>query len=114
MICSARPLACRSHLSYDRQACVDASAGRIDAVSYSVPHMQVRSLVQNALQSALRDAGYPWVVYEINQAVGVALADERAGPRWLAGEDIFAPARADEVMMAEMETTYDRLRGRSH
>jgi Fe-S-cluster containining protein len=112
MIYSARPLACRSHLSYDRQACVDAAAGRIEAVPYSVPHMQVRSLVQNALQSALRDAGYPWAVYEINQAVGVALADERAEPRWLAGEDIFVPARVDEVAMAEMEATYDRLHGR--
>jgi Fe-S-cluster containining protein len=114
MIYPARPLACRSHISYDKQACVDAAAGRVDAVPYSVPHMHVRSLVQNALQSALRDADYPWVAYEMNQAVSIALMDDRAEADWLAGGDLFAPAMVDDVTMADMEATYDRLHGRIH
>ncbi len=114
MVYSARPLACRSHLSYDKQACVDAAAGRIEEIPYSQPHLQVRSLVQNALQSALRDADYPWASYEINQAVSIALADEDAEEAWLAGRDVFAPARVNDVSPAEMEATFDHLHGRCH
>jgi len=114
MIYSARPLACRSHISYDSKACVDAAAGRLDEIPFSLPHMRVRGLVQNAMQSALRDANYPWATYEINHAVGIALGDDQAERDWLAGKDVFAAARVNEVGIAEMETTFDRLLGRAH
>jgi Fe-S-cluster containining protein len=57
LIYQVRPLACRGHASYDVRACVEAAAGRMAEVPYSLPHMTVRSLVQNAMQAALRDAG---------------------------------------------------------
>ena len=114
MIYPARPLACRSHISYDSQACVEAAAGRLDAVPYSVPHMHVRSLVQNAMQSALRDADYAWATYELNHAVSIALSDDQAERNWLRGEDVFAAALVDEISAGEMGATFDRLLGRVH
>ncbi len=113
MIYPARPLACRSHISYDRKACVDAAAGRLDEIPYSLPHMHVRSLVQNAMQSALRDVNYPWATYEINHAVSLALGDDRAESAWLAGKDVFAAAMVTDISLSEMETTFDRLLGRT-
>ncbi|HEY9192600.1 MAG TPA: YkgJ family cysteine cluster protein, partial [Methyloversatilis sp.] len=70
-----RPLACRGHASHDRNACVQAASGLIDRIPLSVAHRTVRSLVQNAMQSALRDAGYAWASYELNHALRLALAD---------------------------------------
>jgi Fe-S-cluster containining protein len=112
IIYPVRPLACRSHISYDKKACVDAAAGRLEEIPYSVPHMQVRGLVQNALQSALRDAQYPWATYEINHALSIALVDDQTERDWLAGEDVFQAAMVDEVSAQEMEMTFDRLQGR--
>ncbi|MEJ2426789.1 MAG: YkgJ family cysteine cluster protein [Candidatus Thiodiazotropha sp.] len=114
VIYAARPLACRSHLSYDKQACVDAAAGRIDEIPHSPPHLHVRSLIQNALQAALRDAHYPWAIYEINHALKLALENPRAEQAWLAGDDVFKPARVKEVSIGEMAKTFDQLLGRVH
>ena len=72
--------------------------------------MRVRSLVQNAMQSALRDAGLPWLVYELNQALLMALDDADAGPRWLRGEDVFAAAQVQEVDVREMAQTFDQIK----
>jgi Putative zinc- or iron-chelating domain len=52
---SVRPLACRGHASYDEEACRDALGGGASEVPVSALHLTVRSLVQNAMQSALRD-----------------------------------------------------------
>ncbi|QSA99304.1 YkgJ family cysteine cluster protein [Methylococcus sp. EFPC2] len=109
LIYLVRPLACRGHVSYDVRACVEAAAGRADEVPYSVPHMTVRSLVQNALQSALRDAGLAFGLYELNQAVRMALEDARCERAWLAGEDVFAPAAVGELSIEEMTRTYDAI-----
>ncbi len=114
MIYAARPLACRSHLSYDRQACVDAAAGRIDQIPHSPPHLQIRGLIQNALQSALRDADYPWATYEINHAVQLALEHPQAEQQWLAGDDVFKPARVKDIRFGEMAQTFDQLHNRLH
>jgi hypothetical protein len=70
----------------------------------------VRALVQNALQSALRDAGLAWQVYELNRALLLALDDARAEAAWLAGADPLATAAVDEVPRAEMVEVFDRLR----
>ena len=107
-----RPLACRGHASYDRHACWEAAAGHIDEVPYSVPHMNMRSLIQNAMQSALRDAGYPWAAYELNHSLRIALEDEGCEEAWLAGDDVFAPAMVKEVGLSEMAHTFDQLHGR--
>ena len=101
--------ACRSHAFYDKHTCVEAAAGRADGIPLSVPHMMVRSLIQNAMQSALRDAGYVWAAYELNHALCIALADEGCEAAWLAGADIFAPALVTEISLDEMANTFDRI-----
>jgi Fe-S-cluster containining protein len=111
VIYPVRPLACRGHASYDKRACVEAAAGRVGAIPYSAPHMTVRSLVQHAMQSALRDNGYAFGAYELNQAVSMALADGKLQERWAAGDDVFAEALATEVSLAEMASTFDAIKG---
>ncbi len=109
LIYQVRPLACRGHASYDVRACVEAAGGRTAEVPYSLPHMTVRSLVQNAMQAALRDAGLAFGLYELNHAVVLELQDGQACAGWLAGADIFASARVHEVSDEEMARTYDSL-----
>lgn len=109
VIYQVRPLACRGHASYDVRACVEAAAGRTVEIPYSAPHMTVRSLVQNAMQSALRDAGLAFGVYELNHAVLLALRDQSACRAWLSGTDVFAPALVSEISAEEMATTYDAI-----
>lgn len=109
VIYPARPLACRGHASYDKRACADAAAGRLEGIPLSMPHMMVRSLVQNAIQSALRDAGYVWPAYELIHALSIALADENTESAWRAVADVFAPARVTDISLDEMAETFDRL-----
>jgi Fe-S-cluster containining protein len=110
VIYPVRPLACRGHASYDKRACVEAAAGRAGDIPFSAPHMTVRSLVQHAMQSALRDAGYAFGAYELNQAVSMALADDELQERWTAGDDVFADALATEVSLDEMASTFDAIK----
>ncbi len=112
VIYPVRPLACRGHASYDKRACAEAAAGRIDDIPYSEPHMTVRSLVQNAMQSALRDGGYVWAAYELNHALAIAFSDEHCEEEWLRGADVFAPALVTEVSLEEMADAFDRIHGR--
>jgi Fe-S-cluster containining protein len=110
VIYPVRPLACRGHASHDVKACVDAAAGRALQVPYSEGHRRVRSLVQNAMQSSLRDAGLAWGLYELNRSLLVALDDEHCETRWLGGEDVFAMAALDDVPAQEMAEIFDQLR----
>ncbi len=82
-------------MQYDKRACVEAAAGRVDEVPFSGPHRAVRILVQTALQAALRTRGLAWGAYEMNHAVMLALNDPHATQRWLAGEDPLAAAAVD-------------------
>lgn len=111
LIYSARPLACRGHASYDKCACTDAAAGRGVDFQISMPHLAVRSLVQNALLSALRDAGLAWRLYELNKAVNLALSDSSLEKTWIAGEDPFVAA-AIEIDAQDMATTFDAIKSR--
>jgi Fe-S-cluster containining protein len=110
VIYQVRPLACRGLASYDRKACAQAASGKIDDIPYSEPHMRVRSLVQNAMQSAMRDAQLAWGNYELNRALTMALDDASLEARWLHGEDVFASAQVSEVDSAEMARTFDTLK----
>jgi Fe-S-cluster containining protein len=110
VIYAARPLACRGHASYDRKACAQAAAGRIAEVPYSAPHQTARSLVQNAMQSACRDAGLAWASYELNHALRIALADQDAEARWARGADVFADAVVADISAAEMARAFDQIK----
>jgi hypothetical protein len=72
--------------------------------------MTIRSFVQNAMQSALRDAGFAWATYELNQAITIVLAEPDSHAAWMQGADVFAPALATEVSLAEMAQTFDAIK----
>jgi Fe-S-cluster containining protein len=110
VIYAVRPLACRGHASHDRAACGAAAAGRVAQVPHSEGHRRLRALVQNALQSALRDGGLAWSAYEFNQGLLAALDDDASEARWLAGDDPFADAAIADVSAAEMAAVFDQLR----
>jgi Fe-S-cluster containining protein len=110
MVYSARPLACRGHASYDEEACRDALKGGASEVPISALHLSVRSLVQNAMQSALRDAGLAWGNYELNQALQIALRDETCEHAWMAGVDVFAHSMITDVSLEEMAETFDAIK----
>ena len=109
LIYPVRPLACRGHASYNKRACIDAAAGRGGQPPISTPHLVVRSLVQNALLSALRDVGLAWRLYELNKAVNLALSDSNLEKRWIAGEDPLVAA-AIEIDAQDMATTFDAIK----
>lgn len=111
VVYAVRPLACRGHACHDLQACIDAAAGRRAEVPYSVGHWMVRSLIQNAMQSALHRSGLAWSLYELHQALLTALDEPDAESRWLAGEDpLAAAALAAEAPAQDVVAVYDRLR----
>jgi hypothetical protein len=110
LIYPARPLACRSHVSFDEQACRYALNGGLSEVPVSAFHLKVRSLVQNAMQSALRDANLAWGSYELNHALRIALSDETCEKAWIAGVDVFAPALITDVSLEEMADTFDAIK----
>jgi Fe-S-cluster containining protein len=112
VIYSVRPLACRGHASHDMRACVEAMRGDRESAPYSHAHYMVRAVVQNAMQSALRDARLAWHSYEFIEALLLALDTPDAERAWLAGADALAPAALRDVSEAEMAEVFDRLRPR--
>lgn len=111
VIYPVRPLACRGHVSFNEAACVAALEGEAEEVPVSESHRTVRALVQGALQSALRDAGKPWALYELVGALRLALARPDADAAFDAGEDLLDPAIVEHVSRAEMARTFDSLKG---
>lgn len=103
-----RPLACRGHASFDRQACARAAAGRDVEVPVSEPHLTLRGLIQSALQSALRSAGLAWGLYEMNHGLVLALDGKNRRSRWLDGGDSLAPVVA-EFDMAQAVARFEEL-----
>jgi Fe-S-cluster containining protein len=100
-IYAARPLACRGHMSFDRNACVAAIEGGEAEVPISIAHKTVRCLVQGALQSALHDAGLGWGAYEFLAALDRALDRPDCETLWRQGQDVFAEFRLDEASALE-------------
>lgn len=104
-----RPLACRGHASFDKQACLDAAAGHPVEVSLSEPHSVIRSLVQNALQSALRGKGYAWRSYELIHALHLTLTDDDVTTEWSRGNDPLAPAVIPDTDWDGLATMFDQV-----
>ncbi len=109
-----RPLSCRGHASFDEAACRAAIAGEADDVPISEPHHLIRAYVQNALQSALRDAGLAWTTHEFVPALALALAGDTATSNaaisWSKGGDPLAASRAEDVSPEEMAATFDEIK----
>lgn len=110
VIYPVRPLACRGHASFNEEACVSALEGGADEVPVSEPHRTVRALVQNALQSAMRDTGYAWGLYDLVAALKIALARPESEAEFINGGDPFAAVALDAVSRDEMANAFDRLK----
>lgn len=109
VIYAVRPLACRGHASQDARACAQAAARLRDEVPYSPGHQLVRSLVQNALQSALCERGLSWMLHELNHAVLLALMLPEAERDWLAGAAPLQAAQIAGLPQDEMRAGYAQL-----
>ena len=79
-------------------------------VPVSERHLTVRCLAQNAMQAALRDSGYAWGTYELNQALNIALTDDACETAWLKGNDVFAAALINDVSQEEMSEAFDAIK----
>ncbi|HEY9108625.1 MAG TPA: YkgJ family cysteine cluster protein [Roseateles sp.] len=110
LVYPVRTLACRAHMSLSQQACIDAASGAIVAVPHDEARRVARGLVQNALQSALREAGLSWQVYELHHALVLAWDGDDAEAAWAAGLDPLAAAAVDDVPRTEMAAVFDQLR----
>jgi hypothetical protein len=91
-----RPLVCRAVLSASLPACLrifEDNSGEM--VPFAGNTTDIRAYVVIMLQAALRLAGLPWMHYEMNQALAVALDHADAEERWLAGEPLFDDIPAD-------------------
>ena len=93
----ARPLECRGYNSMSVEACKRAYEN-YDAwnVPLYLPQYSIFKHVQAGLLMALVGAGLSNEILELNGALLIALTESNAADRWLAGEDIFAPAALSE------------------
>lgn len=92
----ARPLACRTMLSRSMAACsayfpINGSG----ALDYAPGAREARGRVEMILLAALSLAGLSGRHVELIQGLAVALAEDNAEQRWLAGEDLFAGVESD-------------------
>lgn len=109
VIYPVRPLACRGHAAFDAKACAQAAKGRDVDIPISEPHLMARGFIQNPLHAALFARNLAWGAYELNQALLIALADDTAADRWLAGEDVFRDALAADMPMEEMAQAFRQM-----
>ncbi|MGJ0394753.1 MAG: YkgJ family cysteine cluster protein [Methylocystis sp.] len=104
-----RPLACRGHAAFDKASCLAAARGEAVEAPISTPHLVIRSLVQNALMSALRRAGLAWGLYELGSALNCALATPNALEQWIAGQDPLSAARITDFDLIEAGAIFDAV-----
>jgi Fe-S-cluster containining protein len=109
-IYAARPLACRGHVSFDRDACIAMAEGRDAEVPASDVHKTVRALVQNALQAAMREAGLAWGAFEFLAALDRTLQDPQCEAHWREGEDVFADLQLGADQSTSLAESFDALR----
>ena len=108
-IYSARPLACRGHVGFDRAACEAAARGEDVEAPVSAAHRTVRALTQGALQAAMRDNGLEWGASEFVSGLDRALGEPEAEARWLRGESVFADQRVDAEEELGLAASRDAL-----
>jgi hypothetical protein len=90
-IYAARPLACHAFVSVKLEACL---AAFVDHAPPDIPmpanNISLLYGCRMLLFAAQRLIGRPDHTYEMNGAVSIVLATDKAEARWLAGEDLFA------------------------
>ena len=91
----ARPLICRSFNSFDANACArEIMSGRpgITVPAYDVP-LRVGMAVAKGVEEGLVEAGQFDGGVELVRGLAIAMTEPDAAKRWLAGEELFYPAR---------------------
>ena len=90
----ARPMECRGYVSMDVKSC---RRGAKDFAAWDVPVYSPRYSIfknlQAGLLSAMFNAGFDHELLSLNSALRIALEHPDAAEQWLAGKDVFAPAR---------------------
>lgn len=97
---AGRPLACRAFVSFSLQKCEQAFVTGAEDIPTPAISGFLRRGCHQALWSGLAAMGLPFLGYELNEALLVALENHDAEARWLAGEDVFAAVTADDVTVA--------------
>ena len=89
---AVRPLSCRAEMSTDASACERLINGlKAERLSPVLPS-NLKIMYSSALAVATKQLGLQAGIYEFNAALRIALDTKDAESRWLAGEDVFAPA----------------------
>lgn len=92
---AVRPLSCGSYFSFDAVACeTDRKSGGASGniPVYGLPGM-LNSIITGGLSAACEDEGLQSCTVELTEAVALILADPTVVPRWLTGQQVFAPYR---------------------
>jgi len=88
-----RPLSCRGVVSTDATACIRSYESRMEEpVPQHKYQYDAANRVGYGLHAGLLDAGFGLDDVELNAGLAIGMDEDRVGERWLAGEDVFAPA----------------------
>lgn len=86
-----RPLVCRTAVSTDAEICRRSLIHFSDEeIPVPLPWTSLRNCYRVALEGALFRAGLPHLSREWNESLRIALHDDGAEAKWLAGADVFA------------------------
>lgn len=97
-----RPFACRAYTSFSVARCRKKFEKREDlGIERDRFTKDLNGGVQKGLMVGLFEAGLHSGVYSFNEALLIALEQPDAAERWLAGEDVLAPAKLYEVAAIE-------------
>jgi hypothetical protein len=92
----ARPMVCRAVLSKSLATCLKIFTLNLNAPFAAADQSEtIRLYCVMILRAGLILGGLPHQHVEMNHALSIALADENAEARWLAGEPVFAAVAAD-------------------
>jgi Fe-S-cluster containining protein len=89
----ARPLSCRSLISFNARACETAMREDGVEVPLSGAHLQSKSILMLSLMGALKRRGLAWWQYELVHGLHLAMTHDDPLAAWLAGGDPLAAAR---------------------
>lgn len=101
----ARPTTCASWSSVDANDCIDP---RGQTRFYPMPRVEQLAAMAGAMQG-LREVGLGPLAVELVAGVKIALEDEHAAARWLAGEPIFEGAKALEEEVGSLVSLLDQF-----
>ena len=98
-----RPIACRQCATNSAVGCKEAYNGVDADVGYSAAHTYAGMGVKTALHAALKASGYGTNVYELGEALAIALKETDAKERWVHGENIFSECLQDSTKSPDQD-----------